>query len=99
MGFFDRLKQGLSKTKKNFVEKVETIFSGRAIDAETLEELEETLILSDIGGNSAAEIVGHLKESVDRGEMKDSSLVRDFLKKEMTQMLGTPQPLVVFGER
>ncbi len=99
MGFFDRLKEGLSKTKKNFVEKVETIFAGRAIDAETLEELEETLILSDVGGRSAAEIVGHLKDKVDRGEVKDTSLVREFLKTEMTRMLGTPQPLVVFGEK
>ncbi|MBA4373488.1 MAG: signal recognition particle-docking protein FtsY [Thermodesulfovibrio sp.] len=99
MGFFDRLKQGLSKTKQNFIGKVETIFSGKAVDAETLEELEETLILSDVGGRSAAEIVNLLKDKVDRGELKDSSLVRDFLKKEMTRMLGTSHPLVVFGEK
>jgi len=51
MGFFDRLKQGLTKTKQGFVEKVETIFQGKAIDSETLEELEETLILADIGAS------------------------------------------------
>lgn len=99
MGFFDKLKQGLSKTKKNFVDKVETIFTGRAIDAEMLEELEETLISSDIGGRSAAEIVARLKEKVDKGEVKDSSVVKDFLKKEMTDMLGTSLPLIVYGDR
>jgi fused signal recognition particle receptor len=99
MGFFDRLKEGLSKTKKGFVEKVETIFSGRAVGEETLEELEETLITSDVGGNNAAEIVRHLKEKADKGEMRDSGSVRDFLKKEMISMLGRPQPLVAFGEK
>ena len=43
MGLFDRLKQGLTKTKQGFVEKVETIFKGKPIDNETLEELEEVL--------------------------------------------------------
>ncbi len=99
MGFFDRLKEGLSKTKKGFVERVESIFTGRTVDEETLEELEETLILSDVGGNSAAEIVRHMKEKADKGEMRDAGSVKDFLKKEMTSMLGRPQPLVVFGEK
>jgi fused signal recognition particle receptor len=99
MGFFDRLKEGLSKTKKGFVEKVETIFTGRAVDEETLEELEETLIMSDVGGNNAAEIVRHMKEKADKGEMRDAGSVKDFLKKEMISMLGRPQPLVVFGEK
>ncbi len=99
MGFFDRLKEGLSKTKKGFVEKVETIFSGRVVGEETLEELEETLIMSDVGGSNAAEIVRHMKEKADRGELRDASSVRDFLKKEMISMLGRPQPLVAFGEK
>ncbi len=99
MGFFERLKEGLSKTKKGFVEKVESIFSGRPVDEQTLEELEETLILSDVGGNNAAEIVRHLKEKADKGEMKDTGSVKDFLKKEMVSMLGSPQNLVVFGEK
>ena len=96
MGFFDRLKQGLSKTKQGFVEKVETIFKGRAVDEETLEELEETLILSDVGAKSAAEIVEHLKERSKRGE---TGSVKEFLKKEMSAMLGSPNLLVVYDEK
>ena len=99
MGFFDRLKEGLSKTKQGFVEKVESIFTGRTVDEETLEELEETLILSDVGGKNAEEIVRHMREKADKGEMRDAGSVKDFLKKEMTAMLGRPQPLVVFGEK
>ncbi|MBI5639981.1 MAG: signal recognition particle-docking protein FtsY [Nitrospirae bacterium] len=99
MGFFDRLKQGLSKTKQGFIAKVESIFTDRAVDEETLEELEETLILSDIGAAGAAEIVGHLKEMAAKGEIKQSGSVREFLKKEMAAMLGSAKPLVIFGEK
>lgn len=99
MGFFDRLKEGLSKTRQGFVGKVESIFAGRAVNEETLEELEETLILSDIGANSASEIVEHLKENAKRGRVSEAGSVKDFLKKELVSMLGSPSPLVIFGER
>jgi fused signal recognition particle receptor len=100
MGFFDRLKEGLSKTKKGLMEKVDSIFvPGRVVDEETLEELEEILVLSDVGAAGAAEMVRHLKEKKDRGELKASESVRELLKREMTGMLGAPKPLVVFGER
>ncbi len=98
MGFFERLKQGLNKTRQGLVEKVESIFSS-GVDEQTLEELDETLILSDVGVKSSAEIVEHLREKSDRGEIKGASSVKEYLKKEMTSMLGTPQPLVVYGER
>lgn len=99
MGFFEKLKQGLSKTRQGFVEKAESIFKGRTIDKETLEELEEILILSDIGAGSASEIVKHLSEKAKKGEIKETGLVKDFLKKEMSSILGTSLPLVVYGER
>lgn len=99
MGFFDRLKQGLNKTREGLVAQVETIFKGRIVDEQTLEELEETLILSDIGANSASEIVKHLREKSQKGEIKEAGSVKDFLKKEMSSMLGTSHPLVVYGER
>ncbi|MBI5635163.1 MAG: signal recognition particle-docking protein FtsY [Nitrospirae bacterium] len=99
MGLFDRLKQGLTKTKQGFVEKVESIFKGKAIDSETLEELEEALILADIGAASASEIVEHLREKVRKGELGESGTVRDFLKKELSSLLGSGQKLVAFGEK
>jgi fused signal recognition particle receptor len=99
MGFFDRLKEGLSKTRKGFSEKVESIFAGRAVNEETLEELEETLILSDIGAQSASEIVAHLRENAAGAGGRGVGSVRDFLKKDLESMLGSPRPLVVFGER
>jgi fused signal recognition particle receptor len=97
MGLFDRLKQGLSKTRSGFVQRVESIFRDRTVDPVTLEELEETLILSDLGATNAAEIVEHLRER--SGSAVQSESIRDFLKKEMTSMLGRSQPLVAFGEK
>ncbi|NJD57427.1 MAG: signal recognition particle-docking protein FtsY [Nitrospirae bacterium] len=99
MGFFDRLKQGLTKTKQGFVEKVESIFQGKAIDSETLEELEETLILADIGAVSASEVVEHLREKAKKGELGGSGPVKEFLKGELSAMLGSGQKLVPYGER
>lgn len=99
MGFFDRLKNGLSKTKQGFVEKVESIFKGRAVDEQTLEELEETLILSDIGANNASEIVRHLQDRSKKGDVKETGSVKEFLKNELISLLGASQPLVVYGER
>jgi fused signal recognition particle receptor len=89
----------LSKTRNGFVEKVESIFKNRAVDPETLEELEETLILSDVGANNAAEIVEHLREKSGESSFQQAGSVRDFLKKEMTSMLGRSNPLVAFGEK
>lgn len=99
MGFFERLKQGLTKTKQGFVEKVETIFQGKTIDSESLEELEETLILADIGAISAAEVVDHLREKAKKGELGGSGSVKDFLKKELSSLLGAGQKLVPYGEK
>ena len=99
MGFFDRLKESLTKTKKSLIERVETIFTGRNIDEETLEELEDILIMSDVGTKAASEIMAVIREKAKRGEAKDVESVKELLKKEMTAVLGEPQPLVVFGNR
>ncbi len=78
---------------------MDSIFTGRPVDEETLEELEEILVLSDVGANSASEIVRHLKEKSDRGEIKGKGSVKDFLKQEMVSMLGISHPLVAFEEK
>jgi fused signal recognition particle receptor len=99
MGFFDRLKEGLTKTRKSFIEKVETIFTGRKIDEETLEELEETLIISDVGTKASSEIMAVIREKAKNGEAKDVDSVKDLLKKEMTEILGDSQPIAVHGNK
>ena len=66
MGFFDRLKESLTKTRKSFIDKVESVFTGRKIDDETLEELEEILIMSDVGTKASSEIM-----SVPKGKSEE----------------------------
>ncbi|MGD0887298.1 MAG: signal recognition particle-docking protein FtsY [Thermodesulfovibrionales bacterium] len=99
MSFFNRLKEGLSKTRKGLIEKVETVFKGRKIDDETLEELEEALISADVGLKASTEIVEFLRERAKKGEINSVQNVRDYLKKEMSAMLGPSQPLILSGER
>ena len=99
MGLFDRLKESLTKTKKSFVEKVETVLAGRKIDEETLEELEDILIMSDVGTKAASEIMAVIREKAKSGEAKDVESVKELLKKEMIEVLGEPQPLEVSRDK
>lgn len=99
MGLFDRLRDGLSKTRKGLIGKVENIFRGRKIDVETLEELEETLITADVGIKAASEIVEFLMEKAKKGEIKNNDNIRGYLKAEMVSMLGESRPLRVSGAK
>jgi fused signal recognition particle receptor len=94
MGFFDKLKEKLVKTRQSFIEKVETIFTGRKIDDATLEELEDTLIISDVGTRAASEIMAAIREKSKKGEVSDVDSVKSLLKSEMTVLLGDPQPIM-----
>lgn len=95
MGFFDKLKQGLSKTRKGLIEKVESILSGGKIDFETLEELEEALLSADLGVKATTEIIDFLNEKTKKGEIKEPSKIKEYLKLEMSSMLGVPEPLII----
>ena len=95
MGFFDKLKEKLVKTRQSFIEKVETIFTGRKIDEATLDELEETLIISDVGTRASSEIMAAIREKAKKGEVNDVDSVKSLLKSEMTALLGDPQPIMV----
>jgi len=65
MGFFDKLKQGLGKTKNSFDEKINNAFSVfRKVDEELLEELEEILITSDIGMDTSINIISKLRDKI-----------------------------------
>jgi fused signal recognition particle receptor len=99
MGFFDRLKESLTKTRKGLVEKVESIFTGRKVDETTLEELEEILIMSDVGTTAASEIMSVIREKARKGEAKDTDSVKGLLKSEMISILGDFQPLLVSGSK
>ena len=87
MGFFDKLKNGLNKTKTSFDEKMNDIFSNfRKVDEDLLEELEEALIMSDVGANTSATIINNLKERVKKENIKDEQGVREALRKEIQEI-------------
>lgn len=95
MGFLDKLKSGLAKTRKSLVERVETVLLNRKIDETVLDEIEEILISSDVGAEAAGQIIGMLKDKVRAGAIRDVSNVKAALQEEMSAMLGNPQPLAI----
>lgn len=99
MGFLDKLKAGLEKTRKSIVERVESILLNRGIDDSVIEDIEEILITSDVGSEATTEITSLLKEKVGAGEIKTADDMKSYLKSEMSLLLGKSQPLVIFGEK
>ena len=88
MGFFDKLKQGLGKTKTSFDEKINNVFSSfRKVDEDFLEELEEVLIMSDIGIDTSVKIVNELRKTIKKENLKDEEDVKNALRKEMQNVL------------
>ena len=80
MGFFEKLKQGLSKTKTSFDEKINSVFSNfRKVDENFLEELEEALILSDIGIETSGKIISNLRDRIKKQKREDEEVVKNVL--------------------
>ena len=93
MGFFDKLKQGLSKTKTSFNEKINSVFSNfRKVDEEFLEELEEALILSDIGIETSEKIIGNLRERIKKQKIEVEEEVKNVLREIMKEILDVTEP-------
>ena len=87
-GFFERLKQGLSKTHANLVGRIDTLILGKKqIDTDTLEELEEILITADMGVTTAVELIRTLEQRLKRDELKDGETLKMALKEEILSRL------------
>lgn len=88
MGFFDKLKEGLSKTKEALNSKINNVFSNfRKVDEELLEELEEALILSDVGMDTSLKIIENLRSRIKLEKIEDSEQVKNALKEEIVKEL------------
>ena len=88
MGFFDKLKNGLTKTKKSFDEKINNVFSNfRKVDEEFLDELEEILIMSDIGMDTSVKIIDNLRNRIKKEKIEDEEAVKQALREEMQKIL------------
>lgn len=92
MGFFERLKNGLLKTKNALFGSLGNLFR-RGIDEDTLEELEEILICADVGYNATEEIIEKLRERTKVEKIKDAPTAIALLKEILVEMIGEKQPL------
>ena len=95
MGFFDKLKNGLGKTRDSMADKMNNVFAGfRKVDENMLDELEEILIMSDIGVDTSVEIIDKLRNRIKKEKIEDEEEVKNALKEEMRQILDeTPNNL------
>ena len=88
MGFFDKLKNGLSKTKSSFDEKINNVFSNfRKVDEELLDELEEALIMSDVGVETSTKIISNLRNRIKKEKIESEEDVRNALREEIVNIL------------
>ena len=108
MGFFERLKDGLQKTRKNFTERIEVLVGMSAeIDDDFLDELEMILLSADVGAKTTEKLIEAVRQAARKKEIKGTEDVVPFLKKYLMQMLteegqrtrisGTPTVILVVG--
>ena len=94
MAFLDKLKSGLSKTKKALFGQIEELVKVFVkVDEELLEELEELLICADVGASASEEIIEELREQVKDGRLKEKDQVMDALRGILQGMIGEGEPL------
>ena len=92
MGFFSKLKEGLSKTKNSFNEKMNNVFSNfRKVDEELLEELEEVIIMSDVGVETSLKIIDNLRTRIKREKIEDEEGVKKALREEIKKIFDDVQ--------
>ena len=95
-GFFARLMRGLKKTKTNFGSGFASLFRGKKIDDDLFEELEEQLLVADVGMDTTLKIIENLTDKADRKSLKDGDALYGLLKEELSGMLAkVEQPLVI----
>jgi fused signal recognition particle receptor len=94
MGFFNKLVSGLTKTRDNLVNQIKSVLSGKKISEELFEELEEILIVADVGVASTMEIMDNVRERCKTEKAKDGEDVEKILKEEIRDLLGDKEELV-----
>ncbi len=87
MGIFEKIKEGLAKTRDQLITRVEWAVSGKAIDENAFDEIEEAIILSDAGLETAQALTAVLKEKWKRGQIKTSEDVKRSIKEEIKKLL------------
>jgi len=86
-GFFGRLKNGLSRTRNNLTGNLGSLFQGKTINAELLEEIEDNLIMADIGVSATQQIIADLQQRLSRKELNDTDTLNVALRENMANIL------------
>ena len=97
MGFFDKIKQGLTKTRAALSETLDEVFAANEIDEDFYEELEETLILADLGRDTALKTVMKLRHRVNNTNIKKTAKAKEALKEILCDMLKVGDPALNIG--
>src|ERR1700690_2482057 len=109
-GLFDRMKEAVTRTRKNLSQRIEDVVSiGKEIDRATLDDLEATLIGADLGNTTTREVLDKLREKADRKQIKNFDELKRLLKEELLAILdaanrspvkkvdGIPEVILVVG--
>jgi fused signal recognition particle receptor len=109
-GFFDRMKQAVTRTRESLAERIEDVVSiGKEIDRNTLDDLEGTLLSADLGSATTQQVLEALRDKADRKQIKDIQELKRLLKEELLAILnaanqrpvqrveGTPEVILVVG--
>lgn len=92
MGFFSKLKEGLKKTKDNIGKKIFAAFSGRALDDDFYEDLEEAMLTADMGVTATEQILDEFKDEVYREKITDTEKAKNLLKRIMVDSISYDIP-------
>ena len=88
MGFFDKLKQGLTKTRASITERIEKLVIGYAdIDDDLLDELEEILIMADVGVNTTERLMESVRKGIKKKEINSPEDLKPFLQRQISDLL------------
>lgn len=109
-GFLDRMKQAVTRTRESLAERIEeAVAFTKEIDRNTLDDLEATLIATDLGATTTREVLGKLREKADRKQIKNVEELKRLLKEELLEIMssansrpvssvdGTPEVILVVG--
>ncbi|WP_062309642.1 signal recognition particle-docking protein FtsY [Alicyclobacillus sendaiensis] len=94
MGLFDRFRKGLEKSRAAMADRLLSVFRGRKLDDSVFDEMEETLILSDVGVDTAAELVEAIRREARRRRIERAEDLPDVMVDVMVELLGPPAPMV-----
>ena len=100
MGFFEKIKNGLAKTRQAMSSSFGSIFSSfRGVDDDFYDSLEESMILADLGVNTSVRAVERLRETVSEQKLREPEQIRDALREILTETLSVGDPALKLGTR